>query len=208
MITQALDYGFMAVHQARVQRAEDVVALVNSARYPQGEGAPEPSGNRGYGPMGAARYWGCASIAEYLEKADVWPLNPDGEILLLVTVEDAEGLNNLEEIVRVPGLGGIIFGASDGTMSKFGRMSQGIEYEWTTEADERVLRAARNAGIAVGTAPGPSVQAIDRAIEKGYTFIIGRGENYLPLDLDDVRIPVPTERRTVAPLEAVVDDGA
>jgi 2-keto-3-deoxy-L-rhamnonate aldolase RhmA len=128
--------------------------------------------------------------------------------LLLVTVEDAEGLRNVEEIVGVPGLGGIIFGASDATMSKFGRMSQGIDYEWRNEADERVLRAARNVGLAVGTAPGPSTQAIDRAIEKGYTFIIGRGDNYLPLNVNDVRIPVPPERRTAVPLEAIVDDGA
>jgi 4-hydroxy-2-oxoheptanedioate aldolase len=200
MVMQALDYGFMAIHQARVQSAADVTALVRAARYPQGQDAPEPDGQRGYGPMGAPRYWGCASVSEYLEKADVWPLDPDGEILLLVTIEDAAGLRNIDEIVKVPGLGGVIFGTSDGTMSRFGRLGQPVDQQWTAEADRHVLRAARNAGIAVGTAPGTSDESISRAIEQGYTFIIGRGENYVPFSPTDVRVRVPHDGRAVRPV--------
>jgi 4-hydroxy-2-oxoheptanedioate aldolase len=130
-------------------------------------------------------------------------LDPDGEILILVTIEDAEGLRNIDEIVKVPGLGGVIFGTSDGAMSRFGRMSQPVDDQWTAEADQRVLRAARNAGIAVGTAPGPSDQAISRAMEEGYTFIIGRGDNYLPFSVNDVRVRVPHDDRGIRTVKSV-----
>jgi 4-hydroxy-2-oxoheptanedioate aldolase len=200
MVGLALDCGSMALHQARVQTPEDVLDLVSAARYPQGVHGSGPPGSRGYGPMGAPRYWGCTSIDEYLERADVWPLNPDGELLLLVTIEDDLGLANVEDIVRVPGLGGVIFGSSDAAMAKFGPRRSEVDPAWVAEAEDRVLRAGRDAGIAVGTAPGPSEEAMFGAIERGYTFVINRGSNYLPLDLDDRHVPVPAERRAVRPV--------
>jgi 4-hydroxy-2-oxoheptanedioate aldolase len=200
MVTQALDLGFMIVHQARVQTAEDVAALVRAARYPVGESGDGPAGTRGYGPMGAPRYWGCTDVQEYLRKADVWPLNPDGEILLLVTVEDATGLANVEEIVKAPGLGGIILGTSDVTMSKYGRLGLGSDATWTGEAERAVLKAARNAGVAVGTAAIASETALAKAVDEGYTFVISRGDNYLALNLDEQHIALPAEQRMIRPL--------
>jgi 4-hydroxy-2-oxoheptanedioate aldolase len=200
MVTQALDLGFMVVHQARVQTPEDVAALVAAARYPIGASGTGPPGTRGYGPMGAPRYWGCTDVPEYLQKADVWPLNPDGEILLLVTVEDAAGLDRVEDIVKVPGLGGIILGTSDITIAKFGPLGLGSTSEWLAEAEARVRKAARNAGIAVGTAALASEAALAKAVDEGYTFVISRGENYLPLNLHEQRIALPLEQRAVRPV--------
>jgi 4-hydroxy-2-oxoheptanedioate aldolase len=200
MVTQALDLGFMVVHQARVQTPEDVGALVSAARYPIGDGGDGPAGTRGYGPMGAPRYWGCSDVREYLEKADVWPLSPEGEILLLVTVEDAAGLARIDDIVKVPGLGGIILGTSDVTLSKFGRLGLGSNAAWTDEAESTVLRAARNAGIAVGTAAIASEAAMAKAVDQGYTFVISRGDNYLPLNLHAQHIALPLEKRAVRPV--------
>lgn len=197
MVTQALDIGFMVVHQARVQSSEDVEALVRAARYPVGEDGVGPSGSRGYGPMGAPRYWGCADVQEYLRMADVWPLNPEGELLLLVTVEDAAGLDRVEDIVKVPGLGGIILGTSDLTMSKFGRLALDSRHAWTAEVERRVCRAAHNAGIAVGTATVATEAGLTEAVEQGYTFVIIRGDNYVPLNLAERRIPLAEERRRV-----------
>ena len=201
MVTQALDLGFMVVHQARVQTPEDVAALVCAARYPVGESGEGPAGSRGYGPMGAPRYWGCTDIDEYLGLADVWPLNPDGEILLLVTVEDATGLANVEDIVKVPGLGGIILGTSDVTMSKYGRLGRGSDAAWTREAERTVLRAARNTGIAVGTAAVASEAALAKAVDEGYTFVISRGDNYLALNLHEQHIVLPPEQRKIRPAD-------
>ena len=48
--------------------------------------------------------WGM-SEAEYRRKADLWPLNPDGELINWTIVESKEGLANLREIAAVPGIG-------------------------------------------------------------------------------------------------------
>ena len=45
------------------------------------------------------------SEAEYRKKADVWPLNPEGELINWTIVESKKGLENLKEIAAVPGIG-------------------------------------------------------------------------------------------------------
>ena len=44
------------------------------------------------------------SPREYLEKADVWPLNPKGEIMLGVKIEDRFALANAAKTLAVPGI--------------------------------------------------------------------------------------------------------
>src|SRR5438128_2310256 len=77
---------------------------------------PSPAGIRGWGPSAAARYWGLTN-AEYAQRADVWPLNPDGELLAIAIIESREGVKNVEEILRVPGLGGVLIGPADLSLS-------------------------------------------------------------------------------------------
>ena len=43
--------------------------------------------------------------AEYTGKADVWPLNADAELLAIVIIESREAIENIDEILSVPGLG-------------------------------------------------------------------------------------------------------
>ncbi len=45
------------------------------------------------------------SEKEYKEKADLWPLNPDGELLNWTIVESKEGLKHVREIAAVKGIG-------------------------------------------------------------------------------------------------------
>ena len=50
----------------------------------------------------AAKIWG-VEPQEYFQLADAWPLNPDGEIMLGVKIEDPHALRNCESTLRVPG---------------------------------------------------------------------------------------------------------
>lgn len=52
----------------------------------------------------APAYWGM-SEQEYKAKADLWPLNPDGELINWTIVESREGLAHVREIAALKGIG-------------------------------------------------------------------------------------------------------
>ena len=103
MIEQVLATGVHGILLAHATTAGAVRAMVGAVRYPNREEGPE--GVRGlHGASIAAKIWG-VSTQEYMRKADVYPLNPEGEILLGVKIEDKHGLANVHEILEVSGLG-------------------------------------------------------------------------------------------------------
>lgn len=109
-------HGIILCH-AEVPEAAQV--FVNNARYAiNTPGADaETVGRRGGGGQGdAAAIWGLP-VAEYLAKADPWPLNPAGELLLAVKIENVRGLANCASILAVPGIGLAEWGPGDMGMS-------------------------------------------------------------------------------------------
>jgi 4-hydroxy-2-oxoheptanedioate aldolase len=112
---QALDIGCYGVVWPHISTVEEAYNAVSACRYPRLKDKPlyEPQGIRGDGPMIAARYWG-VSQAEYYERADVWPLAPKGEILVVIQIEDTHGLKNLPDMLKnVPGIGVVMIGEGD-----------------------------------------------------------------------------------------------
>ena len=74
-------------------------------------------GQRGAGGQGyAAGIWGLSGV-EYAQKADPWPLNPEGELMLGLKIEDRECVANAEFICKVPGLAFAEWGPGDMGMS-------------------------------------------------------------------------------------------
>lgn len=112
---QALDLGAYGIVWPRISTPEEAYNAVAACRYPRLKDKPnyEPAGLRGDAPMAAARYWGL-SQQEYYKKADVWPLVPEGEVLVILMIEDTVAIQNLETIVKqVPGIGVLLIGEGD-----------------------------------------------------------------------------------------------
>lgn len=111
-VKQVLDVGVYGVFFPAVGTREQTELAVRATRYPQYRDAPdfEPQGLRGRNPANASWYWG---VRDYHTRADVWPLDPRGELLAIMFIESAEGVENIEEIISVPGVGGIFIGPSD-----------------------------------------------------------------------------------------------
>ncbi|WGF87148.1 HpcH/HpaI aldolase family protein [Marinivivus vitaminiproducens] len=111
---QALDIGLMGVIFNSIDNAEQATQAVRSMRYPQlrDSSLPEPAGLRGWSPDLASWLWGLSN-SEYRAKADLWPLNPDGELLAIMMIETAEGVRNADAIASVPGVGAIFIGPAD-----------------------------------------------------------------------------------------------
>ena len=107
-IRQALATGVHGVMQPHACSAEAVGQFVAAARYVVHDGLPNgaglPSGSRGGGGESvAADLWG-VSVTEYIDRADPWPLNPNGELLLGLKIEDPRILQSVDEIAAVPGI--------------------------------------------------------------------------------------------------------
>ena len=112
---QVLDMGVYGVIWPHISTVDEARNAVSACRYPRPPSSPyfEPKGQRGDGPRIAGRYWGLTQ-QEYYERADVWPLNPKGEILVGIICEDVRGVENLSEILtQVPGVGLVLIGEGD-----------------------------------------------------------------------------------------------
>ncbi|NML32594.1 HpcH/HpaI aldolase family protein [Paraburkholderia antibiotica] len=168
---QALDLGAYGIVWPRISTPEEAYNAVAACRYPRLQSAPlyEPAGLRGDAPMPAARYWG-VSQQEYYRKADVWPLAPDGEVLVVLMIEDTRAIENLEEIVKqVQGIGVLLIGEGDLTQ-ELGCPRQYDNPELLRMMDH-VLEVGKAYDIPVGH-PHVTNQNVGRVIEQGYRFLM------------------------------------
>ena len=144
IVKQVLDMGAFGIMFPAIENKEQAIQAVAASRYPQLKGSkyPTPVGRRGNGNMPAAWFWGL-SRPEYSLRADVWPVNPNGEILLFLQIETVEGVKNVEEILSVPGIGVVFVGPNDLSWS-LGVPQGSPEHD---EAVQTVLSAAMRRNI-------------------------------------------------------------
>jgi 4-hydroxy-2-oxoheptanedioate aldolase len=167
MIKQVLDIGMFGVLMPHINTREDALWAVRSMRYPQRLGVPdmEPRGQRGVGYGWAARYWGMIDN-EYTDRADLWPLDPKGDLLLWLMIESSEAVANINEIVRVPGVGGVFVGPGDLSFS----LGVNEEDPRVEEATQKVLAAAKQAGVPCGTMADS--RTVGKRLEQGFRFLM------------------------------------
>lgn len=173
-VKQALDMGLMGIIFNGVDNKEQMMRLVRFMRYPQQKTSAyqEPPGLRGYSPVNAVFAWGI-SPAEYEQHADLWPLNPEGDLLAIPMIETAEGLKNVDEIASVPGVGAIFIGAGGDLHQYLGvpRESPVVE-----EARQKILAACKAHKIPCGITALTKAE-VDKRLKEGWKMIrTGRGE--------------------------------
>lgn len=115
MFKQVLDAGAFGVMVPMVNNAEEARQAVIAMRYPPAKDNPakQPRGVRGWSSTIAAIGTWNVTPMDYTRKADLWPLNPQGELILAVQIESVEAINNLREILAVPGVGAAFVGPAD-----------------------------------------------------------------------------------------------
>jgi len=173
MIQQALAQGVHGIHLCRARNAEAIKLFVNNARYSIHKKAIDIVGQgiRGWGSHKfAAWVWGIDE-QEYLKKADVWPLNPDGEIMLGIKIEDKIALENTETSLAIPGI----------CFAEHGPRDMGLSYGYLTgradpplpkeviAAGERVLTACKANGVFFldNVLPDNVIKQIDKGVMIG-----------------------------------------
>jgi 2-keto-3-deoxy-L-rhamnonate aldolase RhmA len=125
----------------------------------------------------AAAHWGM-SEADYRRAADVWPLNPDGELINWTIVESREGLAHVREIAAVKGISVLFPGAgtlrgvftataADGTRQ--------FDAEGWEAAIQQVLAACKEFNVPCGY---PATENdIEMRMKQGFSvFVINWGD--------------------------------
>jgi 4-hydroxy-2-oxoheptanedioate aldolase len=177
MIQQALAQGVHGIHLCRARDPDAVKLFVQNARYPVHKQAIDVVGEglRGWGShLFAATIWGLSREA-YLTKADVWPLNPDGELILGVKIEDPQALKNAEKSLAVPGIAFAEHGPRDHGLSHGyleGRADPPVP-DIVNAAGDKVLELCNQHGLFFldNVLPENVAKQIDRGV------MIGAGSN-------------------------------
>lgn len=171
MAKQVLDIGAYGVVWPRISTVEEAYNAVAACRYPRPRSAEhyEPAGLRGDYPANAARYWGLTQ-QEYYGRADVWPLAPQGEILVVIMCEDVVGIDNLPRILtEVPGIGVVLSG--EGDLSQNLGYPRQSDHPAVVEAMQAILRICQEHKVPCGR-PRVDGQNAQRAIDQGYRFLM------------------------------------
>jgi 4-hydroxy-2-oxoheptanedioate aldolase len=176
---QALDLGFFGIVWPHITSVAEAANAVAACQYP-------PAGVRGDGPTAAARYWG-VSNQDYYRSAGVWGIDPEGEILVAIMIEDVAGVQNLPQILdEVPGIGLVLIGEGD-LSQELGHPRQ-YEHPDVLAHKARVLEACLARGVAVGH-PHVTTANVDEVIEDGYRFLMSMPVRTYPV-LEKCRQPI------------------
>lgn len=97
-IGKQLNLGVTGIMFVGVESADEVKTGLNAMRF------KSKGGTRSDNVGDAPAVWGM-SEKDYKEKADLWPLNPNGELINWTIVESKVGLEHVREIAAVKGIG-------------------------------------------------------------------------------------------------------
>ncbi len=151
-IQRVLDLGAYGIIVPLVNTRAEAEAVVASVRY-------APKGARSWGPVRGAIYGG----ADYFSKSSE-------ELLTLVMIESAQGLDNAREILAVEGVDGCFVGPADLNIS-LGHSPEHPELAKATEAGiGTILSTARDAGKIAGV-HAFSLDDAKRRIAQGFCFV-------------------------------------
>ncbi len=170
-VAAQLDAGASGIMFVEVETAEEARIGLEAMRYVAN------GGTRPDGVGDAPEYWG-VEADEYRAKADLWPLNPQGDLIAWVIVESHEGLANVREIAAVPGIGVLWPGAGTlrGLFSTTGADGQRVldEEAWENSI-QQVLSACKEFDVPCGYPANAS--DIEMRMEQGFSvFVMGWGD--------------------------------
>ena len=170
-IGRQLDLGVSGVMFVGVESAEEVRTGLAAMRFKSN------GGTRGDRVGSAPAFWGLTE-KEYREKADLWPLNPKGELMNWTVVESKEGLAHAREIAAVKGIG-VLFPGAGTLRGVFSSMNEKGERVVDTVAWEgaiqQVLAACKEFNVACGYPA--RAEDIEMRMKQGFSvFVINWGE--------------------------------
>jgi len=153
LIKQVLDWGAEGVVVPLLHTGEDARRAAQACRYP-------PDGIRGWNPRDATNLF-CE--ADYRQTFN-------DRVICMVQVEHIEAVQNLQDIVAVPGVDAVLIGPADLSFS-MGHPLQ-ADHPDVQQAIAQTIAGCRAARIPVGIAPGGSVADLVGWVRCGVDFLM------------------------------------
>jgi len=170
-IGRQLNLGVSGIMFVKTESADEVKQGLAAMRF------KSKGGTRSDNVGSAPAFWGM-SEAEYHQKADLWPLNPDGELINWTIVESKEGLAHVREIAAVKGIGvlwpgaGTLRGVFSTTDANGQRQVDQAAWE---NAIQQVLSACKEFNVPCGYPATPD--DIEMRMKQGFSvFVMNWGE--------------------------------
>lgn len=160
-VLEALDLGAVGLHVPQIAAPDDALKVVRASKFP-------PHGSRGFNPFVRAARYGAAPVEDFRRTADE-------DTLLVLHIEARESLENIEQIVAVPGFDVAFLGPYD--LSQALGIPGDVTHPRVREAFRAIVRAARPHGVAVGCFANTPEQA---------RLWLGEGVSYLAYSVDSV----------------------
>ena len=170
-IGRQLDLGVSGVVFVGVESADEVKTGLAAMRYKKN------GGTRGESVGTAQALWGMTE-KEYRDKADLWPLNPKGELMNWTIVESKVGLAHVREIAAVKGISvlfpgaGTLRGVFTSSNDKGEKVVDTVAWE---AAIQQVLAACKEFHVPCGYPA--RAEDIEMRMKQGFSvFVINWGE--------------------------------
>jgi 2-keto-3-deoxy-L-rhamnonate aldolase RhmA len=158
-IERQLNAGHVNVSMEAVESPQEVRDVIKAMRLTSAGGTRPETGLEK-----AAEYWGL-SVDEYKKKADVWPLNKNGELLITVIIESIPGLEKARAIAAEPGVAQV--GVGYGTL---GGVFKG-DQEAREKAARAVLAACKAAKVPCAF-PVTNTAELEQRMKEGWSSFI------------------------------------
>ncbi|MET3998536.1 4-hydroxy-2-oxoheptanedioate aldolase [Marinobacterium sp. MBR-109] len=168
LIKQLLDIGVQTLLVPMVETAEQAEQLVRAVRYP-------PAGVRGLGTsLARAARWN--QVPGYLKKAN-------DEICLIVQVETAGAMENLDAILQVEGVDGVFIGPSDlsASMGYIGDAGNPVVVKAINTGLNKIRDAGKYAGLL----------CLDPSLAQDY---VEQGANFVGVGVDTMILANETRK--------------
>jgi 4-hydroxy-2-oxoheptanedioate aldolase len=165
-IGRQLNLGVSGIMFVSVESAAEAQAGINAMRF------TAHGGTRSEDVGQAPALWGM-SETEYRAKADLWPLNPNGELVNWTIIESKAGLEKVREIAAVKGIGvlwpgaGTLRGLYTTTDASGARTLDEAAWE---AAIQKVLAACKEFNVACGYPANPT--DIEMRMKQGFSVFV------------------------------------
>ncbi len=132
IIKRVLDMGVKGVMIPCINNRKECEAAIKACKYP-------PEGTRGIGPIRAAGY---GDFTSYIEQAN-------SEILVIIQIESEEAVENIDDILQVPGIDMVFIGPND-LAASLGPIND-LKHPTVLKAISKIENATQKTNVALAT---------------------------------------------------------